>query len=98
MIVATACEVPSDNPSPQSGGPAAPATPPLEHPAPLNNRQEVPLTPPAMAVRPTATARRSSGLATTTPPGGPREGIEVRGHGTIEVRNQDGTLALRRDF
>ena len=32
------------------------------------------------------------------PSGGPREGIKVHGHWTIEVRNPDGTLVTRREF
>jgi hypothetical protein len=32
------------------------------------------------------------------PSGGPREGIKVHGHWTIDVRNPDGTLASHREF
>ena len=32
------------------------------------------------------------------PSGGPREGVKVHGHWTIDVRNPDGTLASHRDF
>jgi hypothetical protein len=32
------------------------------------------------------------------PSGGPREGIQVHGHWTIDVRNPDGTLASHSDF
>ena len=35
---------------------------------------------------------------TPAPGGGPSEGITVHGHWEIEVRNPDGTLALRREF
>ena len=30
--------------------------------------------------------------------GGPQEGVRVRGHWVLDVRNPDGTLADRRDF
>src|SRR5947208_12840021 len=40
--------------------------------------------------------------ATTSPAGeskgGPKEGIKVHGHWTIEVRNPDGTLVTHREF
>jgi hypothetical protein len=32
------------------------------------------------------------------PSGGPREGVKVHGHWTIDVRNPDGTLASHREF
>jgi hypothetical protein len=32
------------------------------------------------------------------PSGGPREGVKVHGHWTIDVRNADGTLASHREF
>jgi hypothetical protein len=34
----------------------------------------------------------------TAPENGPRNGIKVHGHWTIEVRNPDGTLATHREF
>lgn len=36
--------------------------------------------------------------AAAKPSGGPQEGIKVHGHWVIEVRNPDGTLAIRREF
>jgi hypothetical protein len=45
-----------------------------------------------------ATSVTEPAAAQTASPAGPREGLRVHGHWTIEVRNPDGTLVERREF
>src|SRR6476660_2101480 len=56
----------------------------------FHRRPSPPVNSPMVAQATRSTAAESSG--------GPKEGIKVHGHWTIDVRNADGTLATHREF
>src|SRR5450432_2056893 len=71
-------------------------------PMALNSAAQAQTPATASAPTPAKTSAQTPAKPTTSPAsepaGGPKEGIKVHGHWTIDVRNPDGKLVSHRDF